>query len=953
VRPSEAQSIKNQLAARRTYAKDSIYNKTQGKIQDPRNVTSFNVGGSDTGIIWTMSNLWDSILSFGLGGVFNYYGTIIHGGDSIEVDTIPILAFTKSQIATKQNSLGFTPENVANKSTTVTASNTLYPTNTAVINYVGAQGYGTVTAFSAGTLGALFTTQVSNATTTPALTFNKYTWGAHKFYGVTGSGRANPDSVLIDYSDIQNTPDLSGYALKSTSVTINGVAHDLSANSTYNVGTVTSLGLTGGTGITITGTSPITSAGTFTVVNTAPDQTVTFTNGTGISVTGTYPAFTVTNTSPSSGGTVTSITASSPLTGGTITTSGGIGLSTTGTAGTYGSATVVPVITTDAYGRVSGVTNTGINYAWSNLTSIPATTLTGDMTSTVTPGTSGAAILATVNTNVGNFGSATTTPTVTVNGKGLVTAVGNVTITPACTSLTGTLQAAQFPALTGDITTVAGALATTLKNTGTAGTYGSSTGIPVITTDAQGRVAAITIATVTAGGSGTVTSVGLIAGPGIAVTGTSPITTAGTFTVSIGAVSTYTITEATTFTVNPTANGSSQKVTLAHANDTVVFTGFSIGVPVTLYVKQDNTGSRSIRTWDTTQCKVMYGDKGTPRAISTTSASVDKWTVTYDGTSYFIDYGVNYNGIAGIGGFILLIAFLFNRKKLSAMAVLLIAPMVMQAQFMPAQSAKYISAINTTTVTPRAKDRVLAFGMGLRCYSGAITCIYDSAGTVWHKQTFTGELANLAGNYPMLTAQLSGLFMNAANPGTSPSTNYYLTVDLGTAIASDGVITPSGNTRVLTGFLRTSWAQNSNNMYFYSSAAANSVSDLTEMGFNSATTPYHILRIDYQNTGTAYIYMANTSGNTKANAVANIDMACNRRRSDTVDVNLGGAITSFAQASSSFSDATQLNLFNGFSAQFTTKPCRLAMFGISLTMAGLAEQHNYGKYIGDKKLGGI
>jgi len=35
-------------------------------------------------------------------------------------------------------------------------------------------------------------------------------------------------------------------------------------------------------------------------------------------------------------------------------------LANTGTAGTYGSATVVPVITTDAYGRVSGVTNTSI-----------------------------------------------------------------------------------------------------------------------------------------------------------------------------------------------------------------------------------------------------------------------------------------------------------------------------------------------------------------------------------------------------------------------------------------------------------------------------------------------------------------------------------------------------------------------------------------------------------------
>ena len=45
--------------------------------------------------------------------------------------------------------------------------------------------------------------------------------------------------------------------------------------------------------------------------------------------------------------------------------------------------------------------------------------------------------LATVNTNVGSFGSSTEVGTFTVNGKGLVTAAGNVTITPAASSITG------------------------------------------------------------------------------------------------------------------------------------------------------------------------------------------------------------------------------------------------------------------------------------------------------------------------------------------------------------------------------------------------------------------------------------------------------------------------------------------------------------------------------------
>lgn len=62
--------------------------------------------------------------------------------------------------------------------------------------------------------------------------------------------------------------------------------------------------LSAGTGISIV---------TNTVTNTAPDQVVGLTAGTGIGITGTYPNFTIANTAPSSGGTVTAVTASSPL----------------------------------------------------------------------------------------------------------------------------------------------------------------------------------------------------------------------------------------------------------------------------------------------------------------------------------------------------------------------------------------------------------------------------------------------------------------------------------------------------------------------------------------------------------------------------------------------------------------------------------------------------------------
>ena len=107
-----------------------------------------------------------------------------------------------------------------------------------------------------------------------------------------------------------------------------------------------------------------------------------------------------------------------------------VSLANTGTAGTYGNAAYHPVITTDAYGRVSGVTNTAIAID------------TSQITSGILPfarGGSGAASYST-----GQF--------LTSNGTAFVS----------------------------------------VANTGTAGTYGNAAYHPVITTDAYGRVSGVT-----------------------------------------------------------------------------------------------------------------------------------------------------------------------------------------------------------------------------------------------------------------------------------------------------------------------------------------------------------------------------------------------------------------------------------------------------------------------------
>jgi len=123
---------------------------------------------------------------------------------------------------------------------------------------------------------------------------------------------------------------------------------------TNPLGTVTSVAASGGTGISVSG-SPITTSGTLTITNTAPDQTVAIASGTGISVTGTYPSFTVTNTSPSSGGTVTSITAGTGLTGGTITTSGTIAIDSTVATLTGTQTLTNKTLTTPIIGQINDI----------------------------------------------------------------------------------------------------------------------------------------------------------------------------------------------------------------------------------------------------------------------------------------------------------------------------------------------------------------------------------------------------------------------------------------------------------------------------------------------------------------------------------------------------------------------------------------------------------------------
>ena len=161
------------------------------------------------------------------------------------------------------------------------------------------------------------------------------------------------------------------------------------------------------------------------------------------------------------------------------------------------------------FSGTSSGTNTGdnaVNSLYSGL--VTNANHTGDATG------SAALTLATVNLNVGSFGSATQSVALTVNGKGLVTAASASTITPAIGSVTGlgtgvgaalaiAVGTAGSPALNG------GALGTPSSGTLTNCTFPT---LNQNTTGSAGTVATI-LGLITAGTNVTITGGGTSASP--------------------------------------------------------------------------------------------------------------------------------------------------------------------------------------------------------------------------------------------------------------------------------------------------------------------------------------------------------------------------------------------------------------------------------------------------------
>ena len=158
------------------------------------------------------------------------------------------------------------------------------------------------------------------------LTLGNYTTGTVTSISTTGpiTGGTITSSGTISIN--QATTSTDGYLSSTDWNTFNNKGN----------GTVTSVAATPGTGISISG-SPITTSGTITITNTAPDQTVTLTNGTGITTSGTYPDFTITNSAPDQ----------------TVTLTNGTGITTSGTYPNFTITNSAPdqtVTITDSFG---------------------------------------------------------------------------------------------------------------------------------------------------------------------------------------------------------------------------------------------------------------------------------------------------------------------------------------------------------------------------------------------------------------------------------------------------------------------------------------------------------------------------------------------------------------------------------------------------------------------------
>ena len=140
--------------------------------------------------------------------------------------------------------------------------------------------------------------------------------------------------------------------------------------------------------------------------------------------------------------------------------------------GQFGSSTAIPVITVNAKGLTTAISTVAVSIPSGSLSFI------GDVTGTGSTGSDTTLTLATVNSNVGAYGSSTSVPTITVNAKGLVTAASQTAIPTATSSITGLLTSTDWTTFNAKQAQLNGT--GFVKVSGTTVTYDNSTYLTTI-----------------------------------------------------------------------------------------------------------------------------------------------------------------------------------------------------------------------------------------------------------------------------------------------------------------------------------------------------------------------------------------------------------------------------------------------------------------------------------------